>query len=196
MKYAGIMSSFHAGHRLTENRHRALNVERAFAPQELIKTFTVDVFHHQEKDALGTLAEIRHVNYVGMPDRCCGAHFAFEACNRLSFLQHLIAENVGTNSLDSDASSYQVLIARQVNLSHRASSQALLQQITRRQQRWAGQGVLRFCLIQRTEIYFVFITVFTTRALAHELKPKSKVQSLSSYQTLNFGPWTLDSLVK
>ncbi len=70
MEYAGIMGRFNARHYLTENCYGALYVESAFAPQELVKALAVDVFHHQEKHAFRTLAEVRDVNHIGMTDGC------------------------------------------------------------------------------------------------------------------------------
>jgi len=65
-----------------------------------------------------------------MTDRSSRANLALKPRDCFTLLQHLVAEDVRANSLDGDAASNQILIARQVNLAHRAPAQALLQQIT------------------------------------------------------------------
>src|SRR5256885_14273730 len=57
MEDSFVMRGFNAGADLSQQRERALHRDRAFASQELIKRFALDVFHHQKKDAFFTLAK-------------------------------------------------------------------------------------------------------------------------------------------
>src|SRR5207249_4229184 len=122
---------------------------------------------HQKKNAVRTLAEIRDVNDVWMTNGCGRAHFAFEAGNRFAFLKHFVIEYVRPDGLHRDATRQEILIARQIDLAHRAAAQSLLEEITRREQPRSGQSVLGVCLVLRTGNYVVFITTFTTWTLAH-----------------------------
>jgi hypothetical protein len=102
-----------------------------------------------------------------MANRCCGASFAFETRDRFTLLQHFIVEDVRPDSLDRYATGDEILIAREIDLAHRAASEAFLQQIPGRQQRRPRQSVLGVCLIFGARDYVVFITTFATWALAH-----------------------------
>jgi hypothetical protein len=167
VQYALVMRRFNAGDHLTQYCHRALNIQGALPSQKLIEAFAVNVFHHQKKYALRTLAEIRDINNVGMSDRSGRASFAFEARNRFTLLQHLVTENVGPNGLDGYATSYEILIARQIDLAHRTPAQTFLEQVTRREQSRPRQRVFCVCLVLRTGDYVVVITTFAAWALAH-----------------------------
>jgi hypothetical protein len=134
MEYAFIVGGFDARYYLAQNGYGALNVKSALAPQKLIQAFTVDVFHHQKKYAVGTLAKVGDVDDIRMTDRGSRASFAFEARNRFAFLQHFVVKNVRANGLDRNAPGNQVLIAREINLAHSASAETFLQQVTRREQ--------------------------------------------------------------
>jgi hypothetical protein len=68
MQYAFVMSGFNSGYNLTEEGGGTVYVESAFATEELVKRFALDVFHHQEKNAFRTFPEIRHIYDVGVPD--------------------------------------------------------------------------------------------------------------------------------
>ena len=81
------MRGFNAGDDLAQDRDGALKIERAFAPQELIKTFAIDVFHHQKENAFGAFAKVGDVDDVWMANRGGGAGFAFETRDRFAFLQ-------------------------------------------------------------------------------------------------------------
>jgi lipid-A-disaccharide synthase len=54
-----------------------------------------------------------------------------ETRDRFAFLQHLIVQDVRAHSFDRYLARNQILIARQVNLAHGSSSQALLKQVAR-----------------------------------------------------------------
>ena len=142
MQNSLIMRGFNAGADLSQQRERALHCDRAFASQELIERFPLDVFHHQKEDTFFTLAKVGHRDDVVMLNRSGGARLAFEPGNRFAFLQVLIREHIGPDRFHGNPSRNQVFIARQIHLAHRAAPQTLLQTIAAVQQRRAGQSVL------------------------------------------------------
>jgi hypothetical protein len=68
MQYAFVMSGFNSSHDLTEEGRGTMYVESAFATEELVKRFALDVFHYQEKNAFRTFPEICHIYDVGVSD--------------------------------------------------------------------------------------------------------------------------------
>ena len=142
MQNALIMRGFNAGADLSQQRERALHRDRAFASQELIKRFALDVFHHQKKDAFFALAKVGDRNHVVMLNRSSRTGFAFEPGNRFAFLQILVREHVGPDRFHCHPPRYQIFVARQIHLAHRAAPQTLLQTITAVQQCRAGQSML------------------------------------------------------
>ena len=56
MQNAFVVRGFDAGADLPQQPERALHRDRAFAAQELIERFALDIFHHQKEDAFLALA--------------------------------------------------------------------------------------------------------------------------------------------
>src|ERR1041385_299390 len=126
MQDSFVVRSFNAGADLFEQRMRALHSHRALASQQLIERFAFDVFHDEEEDTFFALAEVSYVDHIRMLNRCRSARFPFESRDGFAFLKILIRKDVGTNRLDRDATRDQVLITREINLTHRPATQTLL----------------------------------------------------------------------
>src|SRR6185369_17216207 len=93
-----------------------------------------DVFHHQKEDAVRTFSEVCYVNNVWMSNGRSGASFTFESSDCFTFLEIFIVENIWPDGLDGDSPRLEILIAREVDLAHRTSSQTFFEKITRGQE--------------------------------------------------------------
>ena len=94
------------------------------------KIFTVDVFHYEKKHAFSTFAEVGDIDNVRMADRSSGACLSFEARDSFTFLKVLVVEDVRPHSFYRDATRDQVLIAREINLAHRAAAESFFEQVS------------------------------------------------------------------
>src|SRR5262245_4975572 len=104
-----------------------------------------------------------------MTNRRRGTCFTFKARNSLAFLKILVAENIGTDSLNCDLASEQVLVACEINLAHCAATETFFEQVTRDKQPRPGQRGLRVDLILGTDLHVVFEAQLTTGTFTHEL---------------------------
>ena len=86
MKNSFVVSCFDAGNDLPHDRRCSLRTYSAFATQQVIESFTFDVFHHEKEHAVSALAEVGDVNDVGMANRRGGACFTFKTSDGFAFL--------------------------------------------------------------------------------------------------------------
>src|SRR5437762_2626919 len=100
MQDSFVMCGFDSGANLTQQSESTLHRHGPFAAQELIKRFSLDVFHYQEKHALVALAKVGDVDDIRMLNRSGRTRFALEPRDRFAFLQVFIRKYVGTNRLD------------------------------------------------------------------------------------------------
>ena len=111
MQNSSVVSGFDSGDYLLHDRCCSLRTDRAFASQQVIERFALNVFHDEEEHAVTALAEIVHVDNVGMTNRCGRARLTLEAGDCFAFLKILKKE------LCTDATTLQRFIdeARVVN---------------------------------------------------------------------------------
>jgi hypothetical protein len=136
----------------------------------LIKSFALYVFHYQEEYALRALTEVRYIDDVGVPDRGRCACLALKTRDGFPFLQVFVAEYVRADSLHRYAARYQILVPREIDLAHGASTQPLLEQVTLGKKRAPGQSVFGVCRVLRADEDVILIADFATGALAHDGK--------------------------
>src|SRR5437588_1834121 len=133
----------------------------------MMKRLALHILHHEIEDAFGTLAEVRHVNDVRMADGSSRARLALETRDGLALLHVFIRENVRADGLDRDSPRDEILIARQIDLSHRAAPQTLFEQVASGHQGRARQRHFRVRAFFRADEHLVFIAPLATRAFAH-----------------------------
>src|SRR6266542_2530549 len=173
------MRSLDAGNDLSQQGRCPMHVQSSFAAQKLIESLALDIFHYQEENAVRAFPEVRYVNNIWMANRSSGARLALEPCNCFSFLQVFVGEYARSDSFHSHLAGHKVLIAREINLTHGATTQPLLQQVTSCEQGSAGQCVFSINGVLWTEKHFVFEAVFTAGALTHVLNYCSLSRSVS-----------------
>src|SRR5207249_916121 len=127
-----------------------------------------DVFHHQKKNALATLAEICDSDDIVVLNGSSRARFPFETRDRLAFLQVFVRQDVRSNRFDGHAAGDQIFVAREIYLAHGAPPKSLLQTVTAVQDGRAGQGSFGLRLVVRTHEQVVFVALFTTWTFAHD----------------------------
>jgi hypothetical protein len=127
---AFIMCSIDTRHHLAHDCYRTLNVECALAPQKLVQAFAVNVFHYQKKHAVRALAEVGNVNNVWMANRRGRTCLALKTGDSFAFLHVFIAEDVWPNGLYRHLPGNKILIPSEVNLTHGAAAESLLQKVT------------------------------------------------------------------
>jgi hypothetical protein len=68
------------------------------------------------------LTKVSHTDDVLVTNRSRGARFTFKARDGFTILEIFVIENVRPNSFDCDLASNEVLVAREINLAHRAAA--------------------------------------------------------------------------
>jgi hypothetical protein len=100
-------------------------------------------------------------------DGCGGSCLALEAGDGFAFLQAFITQYVWSDGFNGDLAREQILVAGEIDLTHRTASETFFEQIPRGEQASARQSMFGVCLILRADRYVVFVADFATWTLAH-----------------------------
>ena len=105
-----------------------------------------------------------------MSNRSSRAGFALKTRNRFAFLQVFVREYIRPDGFHGDLSGHQILIARVIDLAHRAAAQTFLQKVTTREKAAAGQSALGVGSVLRADEHVVFIARLAPGTLTHRLE--------------------------
>jgi hypothetical protein len=127
VKYAFIMGGIDAGNHLVQHRHCPLNIQSTFAPQQLVQTFPIHVFHYQKEHAFRAFAEIRDVDDIWMADRRGCPSFALKPGDCFAFLEPFVTQYVRAYRFHRHPTGDQILVSGQIDLPHSAAAKSFFQ---------------------------------------------------------------------
>ena len=106
MKNSELVGRLDAVGDLPQQTDCAFDRQSTFAAQQFMQRLALDIFHHEIKDAVVGFAKIGNADGVRMLYRCRGLCLAFEAGDRLAFLQVVAVQNVLPNGFYGHAFSF------------------------------------------------------------------------------------------